>query len=375
MNAPRKSIRRGLLLAAAFCLLPVASSHAQYEQGDSRREAIEASKIQTDESLSQGKLDLNRATREQLKKLPIPAEVADAIYEYRTYRSYFSSIYDLRHVEGVTPAMIKELLPLVATMPPKTQEDWVRRYDESFRQLQRFLSQEGASEELADEYRDQLLEPRNINDLSLYDLQSYQNVSPVDATAIIKARERSGEIQGERQLRSVDGLNYWAFRNLRDYVVYEPPESDLKLHGSMQLQTFNTPYLLNDKDVLTETFHPADALAQNPIFDQETPYGIKHLDSPNPAVLTKLRLRMGLQWKAGVSTFRDVGERNLAETAKYFLEWRNQNAERFQLDKVVLGNFRVAFGQGLVMDNTDYCLSPQNWRRASTSARRDSWGT
>ncbi len=357
MNAPRESMRRGLLLAAALFLLPVASSHAQYEQGDSRREAIEARELETDSTVVRGKLDLNRATREQLKKLPIPAEVADAIYEYRTYRSYFDSIYDLRHVEGVTPEMIQKLLPLVATMPPKTQEDWVRRYDESFRQLQRFLSREGASEELADEYRDQLLEPQDINELSLYDLQSYQNVSPVDATAIIKARERSGKIQSDRQLRSADGLSYWAYRNLRDYVVYAPPEQDMKLHGSMQIQTFNTPYLLDEKDILTETFHPAVTSTEPPNFTEETPYGIAHLDSPNPAVLTKLRLRMGLQWKAGVSTFRDVGENNLAETAKYFLEWRNQNNERYQLDKVVLGNFRVAFGQGLVMDNTDYFLS------------------
>jgi len=99
---------------------------------------------------------------------------------------------------------------LVATIPPKTKEDWIRRYDESFRQIQRFLSQEGSREELADEYRDLLLEPRDVNTMSLYALQSYQNVSPVDATAILNARERSGAIQGSRQLRSVDGLSYWA---------------------------------------------------------------------------------------------------------------------------------------------------------------------
>ena len=34
------------------------------------------------------------------------------------------------------------------------QDEWVERYDNSFRQIRRFLSQEGASEELADEYRD-----------------------------------------------------------------------------------------------------------------------------------------------------------------------------------------------------------------------------
>ena len=353
MNAPRKQFRRGILVAAAFCLLAAVPSFAQYEQGDSRREAIEARQLTDEQSLSGGKLDLNRATRDQIRALPIPAEVADAIWEYRTYRSYFSSIYDLSKVDGVTPEMIKELISLTATMPPEKQEDWVRRFDASFRAMQRFLSREGASEELADEYRDLLLEPRNVNDLSLFALDSYQNVSPVDATAILKARKKSGSIQSQRQLRSVDGLTYWAYRNLRDYVIYEPPTGKQKLHGAFQVQVYNTPYVLDDSDILTESY--VGGPVRN--FDEETPWGIKGLDSANPAILTKLKLRLGTQWKGGVSTFRNVGERNVAETFKVFAEWHNPKANPYRLDKVVLGNFRIAFGQGLVMDNTDYFLS------------------
>jgi len=340
-------------VAAALCLLLATPVSAQYEQGDSRREAIEAKQLKGEVDLAEGKLDLNRATRDEIRSLPIPREVADAIWEYRTYRSYFSSIYDLRHVEGTTPEMIQELLPLVATMPPPKQEDWIRRFDASFRAMQRFLSREGASEELADEYRDLLLEPRNINDLSLYALESYQNVSPVDATAILKARKRSGGIQSQRQLRSIDGLSYWAYRNLRDYIIYKTPQGKQKLHGGLQVQIYNTPYLLDDKDLLLEDY--VGAPVRN--FDEGTPWGIKGLDRANPAILTKLKLRLGTQWKAGVSTFRNVGEKNVAETFKGFLEWRNQKANPYQLDKLVLGNFRIAFGQGLVMDNTDYFLS------------------
>ena len=353
MYAPRKQLGRGILVALAFSLLLAAPVRAQYEQGDSRREAIEPRQLKGEVDLAGGKLDLNRATRDQIRSLPIPPEVADAIWEYRTYRSYFSSIYDLSKVEGVTPEMIKELIPLVATMPPEKQEAWVRRFDASFRAMQRFLSREGASEELADEYRDLLLEPRNINDLSIYALESYQNVSPVDATAILKARKRSGGIQNQRQLRSVDGLTYWAYRNLRDYVVYEPPAGEMKLHGGAQVQVYNTPYMLDDRDILTEDYVGAPSRD----FDEGTPYGIKNLDSANPAILSKLKLRLGNQWKAGMSTFRNVGERNVAETLKGFIEWHNPRAKSYRLDKFVLGNFRIAFGQGLVMDNTDYFLS------------------
>lgn len=355
MKAPRRSTGRGLLLAAIWILV-AAPALGQYEQGDSRQEDIEARELLADEAISRGKLDLNRATLEEIRQLPIPPEVAEAIWEYRTYRDYFGSIYDLRHVEGVTPEMMQDLVPLVSTVPPPPQEDWVQRYEASFRQIQRFLSQEGSREELADEYRDLILEPRDVNDLSLFALQSYQNVSPVDATAIIEARER-GPIQSQRQLRSVDGLSYWGYRNLRDYVVYEPPLSEMKLHGEFVLQAFDTPHQLDDDELLRETFwddSPNSGFVPN--FDEKTPYGIKNLDSANPALLTKLKLRLGQQWKGGMMTFRNVGERNPTETLKGFLEWHNPRAKPYRLDKVVVGNFRVAFGQGLVMDNTDYFL-------------------
>lgn len=352
MRIPRSNMGRGLLLLVLLGLSGVTPALAQYEQGDSRQDDIEVRELVSDEELTRGRLDLNRASLEEIRELPIPVEVADAIYEYRTYRAYFASIYDLKNVDGVTPEMIQALQPLVATMPPKTQDDWIRRYTAAFRQIQQFQSREGASEELQDEYKDQLLEPRNINDLSLYALQSYQNVSPIDATAILKARERN-EIQNQRQLRGSEGLSYWAYRNLRDYVVYEPVQDNKEFHGYLQLRAYNTPYLIDDDEILHEPF--AGAPPEN--IDEGTPWGIKHLDSANPAVMAKLKLKLGRTWKGGVMTFRNVGERNMAETVKAYLAWHKDSSAKVRLDNVVIGNFRLAFGQGLVMDNTDYYLS------------------
>ena len=47
-------------------------------------------------------LDLNQATLEEIMKLPIDAADARAIWEHREYRAYFSSIYELRTIPGVT---------------------------------------------------------------------------------------------------------------------------------------------------------------------------------------------------------------------------------------------------------------------------------
>jgi DNA uptake protein ComE-like DNA-binding protein len=300
---------------------------------------------------AQAKIDLNRATLDEIKSLPIPPEVAEAIYQHREFVDYFESIYDLNAVEGMTPEILQTLMSLTMTMPPPPKSDEMQRYDAGFRQAQRFLSQEGANEEMAEVLLDILRSPYNINALDLFELQTFPNVSPVDAVAIVKARESAGRIENQRQLRSTDGLRYWGYRNLRDYVVYEDPREKWAFHGNVQLIAFNTPYFVDRAEILLE---PMDASRD---FVTSTGWGIRGLDSANPAVLGKVRLELGRQFDAGIMSFRNVGEKNLAETWKWFFQWNNPRNGRYQVDRAVAGHFRLAFGQGLVMDNTDFVLA------------------
>ena len=170
------------------------------------------------------KVDLNSASLETILALPISEDVARAIVDYRDYVRYYEDIYEVLEVEGVTPQILAALKPLVQTLPPKVADKSLARLSASYRQMQRYLGQEGSSEGLADEYLDKMRNPENINEMDLYDLMSYQNVSPVDATNIIKARDRLGAFETSRQLRRSEGLRYWAFRNVRDFVVYSEDE-------------------------------------------------------------------------------------------------------------------------------------------------------
>lgn len=299
-----------------------------------------ASPAVAQDDASAGRVDINAATLDELISLPVPIEVARAIFAYREEIGWFESVYDLRHVEGVTPAHIAALRGIIATLPPDDRDDALRRYDESFNQVQRYLSQEGASEELAYEYLDRLRDPSNVNTMSLYDLQSYQNVSPVDAAAILRERERVGGIETSRQLRGVDGLSYWGYRNLRDFVLYEDPVSDpWALHGDLQLISYNTPYNAGDEEGADEVFDSAGQVS---------------FVEASPATLAKLRLRLGRDWKAGAMVHRDVEEEEFDETRKFFLSYQSNSSRNLRLDRAVLGHYRVAFGQGLVMDNTDF---------------------
>ena len=323
-------------------------------------------------------LDLNRASLDQIRQLPVPGDLAEAIYEFRTYREYFGSIYDLMKVKGMTPEILEKIRPLVFVEPvfelerEELREDQ-RRAQQRYYVVQRFLSEEGASEGLVDEYVDQLKEPKNINRLSFYDLVSYQNVSPVDAVAILHEREQAGRIENQRQLRSSSGLTYWGYRNLRDFVRYEDrPEAKNRLSGDYQFRIYNTPYLLDDADALNEniesTLSAAEAAALTPEqranmrnFDLNTFAGRLNLDTSRPYLTNKLRLRYGTNWKGAVITHRNLGEKHWDETAKYFLEGEDfkpveTRFGKLQIHKAVVGNYAVSFGQGLVMDATDFFM-------------------
>lgn len=285
-------------------------------------------------------IDLNSAPLEAVLGLPIPSEVARAIVEYRTYISYFDDVYDVLEVEGMTPALLAAIKPLVSTMPPSVDDANLARLSAGYRQVRQYLSEEGSNEGLADEYLDRMRTPENINDLDLFDLQSYQNVSPVDAANIIKARERLGRIESSRQLRGADGLRYFSYRNLRDFIVYSDDEkADFErrmLTGYVQTRYTETPMASSDAEI------SSDAIT-------DLRPGLY-----NPAWYNKLRVSGQHGFTAGVLTSREYGEQNWDETVKAFAGVRDRNIGDFRLKGLYVGNFRAAFGLGLVMDNTDY---------------------
>lgn len=308
------------------------------------------------------RIDLNRAPLTELESLPITPEMALAIYRYRTYVSYFDDAYELMHVKGMTPAIFATLRPLIVITPDfeirreELREEEQRTLERYF-VLQRMLSNEGVSEGQVDAYVDALREPININDLSFWDLVSFQNVSPVDAKAILQEINQSGRIENERQLRSSTGLSYWGYRNLRDFVNYTSTRDKRHLSGHYQVRLYNTPYSLDQDDILIEN---VSGDVRN--FDTNTYAGRMDLGASRPYVTNKLRLRFGRYWGLGYISHRNLGEEKWNETSKFFLELKDLPGTdtplgRLKLNSAVAGNFSASFGQGLVFDATDFFSS------------------
>jgi DNA uptake protein ComE-like DNA-binding protein len=319
-------------------------------------------------------LDINRAGAAEIRALPIPREVADALIDHRDYQALYTSVFDLAQVKGMTPELLRRLRPLVVITPVFEsarieQEDAAIRAGDLNYLVQRLLSEEGASEGLVDDYVDQIKEPRNVNRLDYFDLLGYQNVSPVDAVAILKERAATGRIENARQLRAASGISYWGFRNLRDFVRYDdPPLAWGQPSADYQFRVYNTPYQLDDADILNENIIgdtnglTAEQKENFRNYDLNTYAGRLGLIGTDPYLTHKVRARDGLYLKAGYLSHRNLGEARWNEGAKGFLSLADLPARDtplgpLRLHALVLGDYTVAFGQGLVMDATDFFMA------------------
>lgn len=323
------------------------------------------------DSLALQRVDLNGASVPQLVDLGLPLGVAEAVVDHRTYVAYFNSLFDLLQVPGMTPELLARIRNRIEVAPVfetarREQEEEERRAGELNYLVQRLLAEEGANEGLVDAYVDQIKDPRDINQMSYFDLVFYQNVSPVDALAILHERRMSGRIESARQLRAAQGLSYWGFRNLRDFVRYDDP-ARRRLALDYQFRIYNTPYVLDDADILEEnilgdTQGLSESEAENfRNFERNTYAGRLAVNTSDPAMTQKLRLSFGQHWRAGALVHRNLAEDDWAETWKGYvaaekLPPRKTPLGTFQLHSAVLGSYTATFGQGLILENSDFFM-------------------
>ncbi|MCD6579461.1 hypothetical protein J7L48_08285, partial [bacterium] len=212
--------------------------------------------------------------------------------------------------------------------------------------LARQSDEEGLQEGVTDEWTDYLLSPFNINRGTYTQFLNMPSVSPVDAFAIAMKLKDSGSISSVRSLRNTSGLSSWGYRNLRNFVDYSDAEYDNKLHFLGQVYFDNTPYLQDDEEMMAALV----ALYGNSGADF-----LRNYMYTKPALMTKLRIRrelpkFGKEIKIGGLLSRQYGDDfPITRTSKYFVEYRYNDT-----NKLIVGDYRLAFGQGLIMENSDY---------------------
>ena len=298
-------------------------------------------------------IDLNSATLDQIMTLPVSPETARAIYDYREYRSYFKSVYDLMNIEGIDSRTLETLKPLVR-IEPVAADQLARDLSEAQRNIRSWGASEGSNEGLIDLWIDIAKDRPNINTAGLYDLMNLQNISPVDAVAIVNHRKAIENYRGRSDLRYTPNLSGWGYMNARSLVRYEDTEKKGELHGRYQLRARTSTLDADISDLFRE-----DALPSQGVYDSW--YDRLSLDESPPEVTQKVFLKYYLGDKTtvhgGALVWRASGEKDFTEHSKGFAGIENVKLGPISLDKLYVGDYLVSFGQGLVMENNDYFKS------------------
>lgn len=304
----------------------------------------------------ENQLDINNAELEEIVRLPVSQEIAEALYKRVTYRGAFQNIYQLREIEGIDQQLLERLKPLIRIEPYQTLSAAQEKIEQIYYRLDRWSSNEGVNDAFIDLWIEKALDPMNVNTVRYDELMNLQNVSPVDAVAIIRHRLDAGEIRNMRDLRGVQGLSYYGYSNARNFLDYSDPSvRGVPFHGHFTMRLDNTPFMTEEGEASGE------ALQQTDIYP--TAIGTKSKYNSLPNMYYKTRFSIASNYKFGFSYTRYLNEPDvyLNENAaikipdmKFFAGVENLQFGDFQLRKLYIGDYSATFGQGVIMENTDF---------------------
>jgi len=292
-------------------------------------------------SLSAQSLSLNKASLEEMASLPLTPEQVDDLYMFVTFQGPVTSIYELDRISSFDSALLEQLKPLVSLELPD-KKMFASRLQDSYRKVEDWTAEEGANEGLIELWLDRLAEPINVNDASYDDLMALQNVSPVDAVAVLK-RQQEGSIDYPRALRGAIGLSYWGYKNMVDFFTYgeDYPERDFHFWYNTTYKTFASNQASEEGGRSNQWLQPS----------QSYPGDILH----------KLVVTPSQNFKAGLSYNRQLGQVNhpmALNNLKYAFTARDFDFGPAKLNQLIVGNFSATMGHGVVMESTDF-FSPR----------------
>jgi hypothetical protein len=319
------------------------------------------------------KVDLNSATFAELKTLPITEQQARDIYDYKQNIAYFENIYDLRKVSSIDQQTLEILRPLITIAHYIETDDSVVRREQIGYLLQRMDANEGSQEGMSDVWEDFLMTPQNANGMFFNDYLSLPNVSPVDAFAVMRRRAQGDTLADQRDLKNSPGLSYYGYSNMKNYVYYKEPPIKDRIFVDYQLKYLSLPFEDDQLDMyklpfLRYTYGTTltDPFIANLNHKDRSYWGYFHLNNFAPSVMNKIRVRYGNNIKAGALYDSPMGEKdiintdvkNLLEDGKFYAGYENTvNLLGATGIKGYFGNYRVTYGEGLCLDNTDYYTS------------------
>lgn len=305
-------------------------------------------------------VDLNKASLADIKQLPITEKQAQDIYDYRLYQAYFESIYDLRSIPSIDQKTMLQLRDLVTVSHYIETDETIQRRREIGYLLEQLGSSEGTQEGFADVWEDYLMTPQDLNTMFFSDLLNLPNVSPIDAASVMLRKAAGDTIADYRDLRNTQGLSHYGATNIKNYVYYKEAKGAQKVYANYQFKLETKPY----EDDVSAMYHELIKEKNDNGKDRSySNWGYYKMGNSSASTMNKLRIRYANNLKFGLLSFNQIGEKNilnansteLARDAKVYAGAEtNFDFMGYNSLKVYLGNYRATYGEGLVVENTDY---------------------
>jgi len=286
------------------------------------------------QSMESGQIDLNCGDCENLAKLSITQEQREAICEKMLYGGGFKSIYDLWDMSIFTPEEFARLKPLVKISRLHVETTPLDRVDNLYFKIGDWFSGDGASASLIDEWIISIMQQPVLSKLDYRDLVSIQNVSPMDAVALLRFKQNGGTIKDRRQLRGINGLSARGYVSVRDFMGYGEENGIWRLGGY-----FGSRW-------------SADAGEKNPY---------SHIRGKVSYGPFSMGFRFGRSESEPIDNGNWMNPLAYPDT-KFYLALTRYKLGDFKIRRAVAGDFAASFGEGVCFGSGDYYSS----RRSGT---------
>ncbi len=164
-------------------------------------------------------IDLNSASLNELKSLPLSNRKINKIYELRLAKGYLHSIYELREI--LSEEEFEKVKNLIKISPPE-EEDWTAVYIEELQE--RLASEEGPTQSAIDRWQAIVIDPIDINKATVDDILMLNNVNLIDAVKAIEYRSTFRTLRYVSDLEDAPYLSSYGFRNMRNFLTVDKAE-------------------------------------------------------------------------------------------------------------------------------------------------------
>ncbi len=288
-------------------------------------------------------------------------------------------------IESFTPEDLQWLRDRCNVVPP----DEGRISSQVMSIMERLATEDGPGDAAVDMWEHYLIRPLPINSATSWQLRSLDRVSLVDAAAVERRLRTLGDVSSVTSLRNADNVSYYGWRNMRDFVsIRELDLSSMEFFGGYRIvvdggdgrsteedgiggMLDNVRSAIEDIETGGRDYTEADSIAwlnrlnseYTELLATDNATGWEHRVRIGfgDRLRGGLRLSRGRSSTAGFGLFRDMDLGDLNDrfdVAKAYVSMDNLGA----VSKVVLGNYNISLGQGLMVNNTDELMYRSTYR-------------